>query len=204
MAGGWRVAADALPGDRAQPPHARSSRQAEGSRLVCPSRRRVPVPECSELTERACRPDLPPEAPAASAARGGAEAGTAWDRRCPGRGPERGRGGSAGGAPRAGRSPLAQLAAGQACGRKEGVKREEEKEREGGEKEGGTAAPLPHLSITQQIKYPRWAPGRGMSQSTKEPLLHFSDKRLSLGPSCLELCPVLAAPTLGRSSDSVK
>ncbi|KAM5195404.1 uncharacterized protein RBU33_014431 isoform 1-T1 [Hipposideros larvatus] len=48
-----------------------------------------------------------------------------------------------------------------------------------------------------------------MYQPTEEPLLHFSDKCggalfTPLGPSRLELCPALAASTVGCSSDSVK
>lgn len=89
---------------------------------------------------------------------------------------------------------------------------EEEGSKAGGSRrrrEGGMTAPLPHLSITPQIKCPRCAPGRGMYQPTEEPLLHFSDKRRGalftpLGPSRLELCPALAASTVGCSSDSVK
>jgi hypothetical protein len=66
------------------------------------------------------------------------------------------------------------------------------------------AAPLPHLSITPQIKCPCCASGRGMCQHTKEPLLHFSDKLRGvlltpLGPSGLELCPALGASTSGCS-----
>lgn len=124
----------------------------------------------------------------------------------------KGTGVCAGGAPKAGRSPLEQLANGQRFwqegGRESRGRRKEDLEgREG--KAGtrdGTAGPLPHLSITPQIKCPRCAPGSRMYQPTKKPLLHFSDKRCGallapLGPSpwnsaqLLQLLPWAAAWT---------
>lgn len=204
----WRIAPSA---------HARSLRlglwpRKSGASAEPASRpRRRGAPEYSELTRRARRPELPPEAPAASATRGGAGGCAASARRGPG---ARARGRARAAPPRAGRSPLERLPAWQRFwqegGRDPGGRRRGGRERGGGKRgEGGPAAPHPRLSITPQIKCPRGAPGRGMDRPTKEPLLRFSDQRRGAllkppGPPRLELCPVPAASTGGCGSDAVK
>lgn len=84
-----------------------------------------------------------------------------------------------------------------------------EREEEEGGRDGG---PSPTYQSLSRSKVPAVHPGGGgedINQSTEEVQLHFSDKRcgalfMPLGPSHLELCPVLAASTMGCSSDSVK
>lgn len=86
--------------------------------------------------------------------------------------------------------------------------RREQEEKEGG-RDGGPSSTDQSLC---RSKVPAVHPGGGgeeINQPTKELLLHFSDKSggalfMPLGPSHLELCPVLAASTVGCSSDSVK
>lgn len=79
-----------------------------GSRLA--GRVAAASPECSELTRRTRRPELPPEAPPTSASWGGAGGGAASARRGPG---AKARRRARAAPPRAGRSPLEPLAAGQ-------------------------------------------------------------------------------------------
>lgn len=87
-----------------------------------------------------------------------------------------------------------------------------EREEEEGGRDGG---PSPTDQSLCRSKVPAVQPGGGgekINQPPEELLLHFSDKPrgalfmlfMPLGPSHLELCPVLAAPTVGCGSDSVK
>lgn len=173
--------------------------------------RRRGVPECSELTRRTRRPKLPPEAPPASASRGGAGGGAASARRGPGaKASRRARAAP----PRAGRSPLERLAAGQRC-RQEGGR--EPGGRRGGGGRGrrqarwraGWRTPARAYQSPRRSDVPALHPD-GDGQAHKRAWLGFSDlcrgARLPPpgGPSRLEICPVPAASTGSCGADTVK